>query len=144
LTQPFAATFLDACEIATGDFMYQFPNIRGLVVAALCLVAPAGRASATVLLNDFDGASKSNPEDILRDAAGLSDAASGSLGVGAAIGAEVETLQIALAAPPIEMAWQQRTLLSDATDEPLVDVDSLDYKLFGVSLLDAFIETKNY
>jgi hypothetical protein len=122
--------------------LYLFLKIPGLVIVALGLVVPASRASATVLLDDSNGASQSNAADIVRDAAGLTDAASRTLGGETVFGDDLDNAQIALASPPIEIAGQRWTSFSDATDGPLVDVDSLDYKVFGVSLMDGFISPK--
>src|SRR5450631_1834130 len=122
--------------------MFHFPKVHGLVIVALWLAAPAGRGSATVLLEDADGAPKSNAADIVRDAAGLTDGDSSSEGVERVIASDLDNAQIALASPPTEIAGQRSTSFSEATDGPLVDVDSLDYKVFGVSLMDVFLSPK--
>jgi hypothetical protein len=111
--------------------MLHFPKMHGLAIVSLCLIAPTGRASAIVLLDDFHPAPTSTAVDIVRKAAALTGAASSSLGGETPIGGS-DDAQIALADPPIEIAGQRWTEFSDAADEPVVEVYSLDYKVFGV------------
>jgi hypothetical protein len=124
--------------------VYCSPKILGLAVVAAWWVAADGRTSATILLDDVDGISTTTTADIVRDAAGLTEPASGADGVESLFGGELNNVQIAIAPPPFEFAGLRLTSLAHATDGPLVDVDSLDYKVLGVSLMDVLIGSKRY